>query len=1119
MVAKDGNQALKRVSSGSLPDLVLLDIMMPGMDGFEVCRRLKSDPETAEIPVVFVTAMDQAKDESKGLELGAVDYITKPINPDLLRLRVTNHLKIRKQRVALKEVLEQQAKDFTLIAQNKAKLEKAQAIANLGSWDWDLEENVVHWSCQTYKIFGKDPQSYQPSFEAFLECLPLEDREAVQGSIQLALDNPDYSFNMEHKIILPDGVQRWVHEVADISRDASGFPVFLSAIVHDVTERHETEEELRRHRDNLAQLVEERTARVKAIVATAVDAIITIDQDALIDTFNMAAERMFGWKASEVIGEHISKIVPSNPMQAGNKGFFEPLSQAEDARKLGQSREILAHRRDGSTFPAHISVGHSELQDKKHLFVGIISDITDRKLAEKELKAQEERTRLALDSGSFGSWDVDFQRGTTVINDRWLELLGYEQEEIVGDPREVWLRCLHSGDKEKVLSAGRVVREDGEYYSVEYRVFTKLGEMRWHSSKGAVISRDANGKAIRMVGTVADITEQKQAEKELLLTKEAAEAGARAKSAFIANMSHEIRTPMNAIIGFSEVVLQDAMLSPETLKHVGTILSSAKSLMGIINDILDVSKHESGKFTFESVCFHLPNALADALRTVEHHAAEKNLDLKMEYDKDLSTHFIGDPTRLRQIILNLVGNSIKFTEQGGITVVVTAGESADMLHFAVTDTGIGMSQEQTAKIFEPFSQADETTTRRFGGTGLGTTVSKQIVERMSGQLWVESELGKGSTFHFTANMPVAVNLDDSLFEVDGAVLDEYISPRLFQILLAEDLEANATLATIRLQQQGHSVFWVHNGREAVDEYKANHYDLILMDVMMPEMDGLEATRAIRAIETKSGGHIPVLALTASVMLEDKQNCLAAGMDGISSKPVDFNQLFFTMEEIIPEGVGRPNSRRKIAVQADIKLDFSPLAGVVNYEKALRTWRDPDQYAKSLLSFAAERTDDAQEMERLLAKHHNDVEPARVVAHTLNGVAGNLAIDQVAMLAAEIDIILKYDHHGSIAAKLASLRTSLADVATAIDKINIAPIGPTQAIKAFDGKVVQGLIADLLSAMDELNPDAVEPLLIGLAAYVEEGALAPIQSEVDAFDFDAAIMNTNAMADKLGLISE
>jgi PAS domain S-box-containing protein len=986
MVAKNGKQALQRVFSGTLPDLILLDIMMPEMDGYEVCQQLKVNPESAGIPIIFITAMNQIGDEAKGLELGAADYVTKPISPDLLKLRIRNHLKIRNQSLELTGLLQQQAQDHARIKKSQASLEKAQTIANLGSWDWEIGTNFVHLSFQAYKIFGIEPDNFKPTFESLLEKTHLEERDLVREKVQNALENPENSFDHVHRIVLPDGTQRWVHEIGEIIRGESGSPLFMTAIVQDVTERRATENELRQHRDNLAQLVAEQTAQVKAIVDTAVDAIITINQSGIVETINPAAVEMFGWEPEEIIGKNITMLIPQGPIRDQHDSFLTRYIQTKEKRIIGIGREVTGLRKNGSIFPANLSVGHSEFSKGKHLFVGFISDIT----------------------------------------------------------------------------------------------------------------------------------KQKQAEKELIIAKEAAEAGAKAKAAFIANMSHEIRTPMNAIIGFSEVVIQDRELAPETKKHANTILSSAKSLLGVINDILDVSKMESGKFALENICFHLPNAMAEALRTLEHQAAEKSLDMTINYDAKLPLRFMGDPARLRQVILNLVGNSIKFTEKGSVKITVKFGEQPRMLHFSVIDTGIGMTPEQTTKVFESFSQADEATTRRFGGTGLGTTISKQIIEMMGGEIWVESELGKGSTFHFTANMAEAIKTDGCLFEDDGPQVDEYRSPRLFNILLAEDIEANATLATLRLEQQGHTVQWVKNGREAVEESQANTYDLILMDVMMPEMDGLDATREIRKIEDNSGESLPILALTASIMREDNDKCLAAGMNGVESKPINFNQLFSTIEKVIPSGAGKPNDKLKIDIQPQVEIDFSHLEKVVDYEKALNTWRAPDVYAKALVAFASERINDANQIEDLLSKDPNDLEPARAVAHTLKGVAGNMGIKVVASLAGEFDENLRSGKLEEVKAKLGELSQALKEAQAAIHKIPLPSDDSSIPMLDFDKQKVKGLMIQLSSTLAELNPDSVEPVLNKLSEYLAKDDLSPIRREVDAFDFDEATVKTRTLANKLGL---
>ncbi len=301
-----------------------------------------------------------------------------------------------------------------------------------------------------------------------------------------------------------------------------------------------------------------------------------------------------------------------------------------------------------------------------------------------------------------------------------------------------------------------------------------------------------------------------------------------------------------------------------------------------------------------------------------------------------------------------------------------------MLHFAIADTGIGMTPEQTERIFESFSQADATTSRRFGGTGLGTTISKQIVEMMGGRIWVESQLGVGSVFHFTVRLPEAVATDNCLYESATPRKLAFYSPRRFKILLAEDVEANATLASLRLEQQGHRVRWVKNGAEAVAAYQESDFDLILMDLQMPVMDGIQATRRIRELEQGRGRRIPILALTASVLNHERQESLAAGIDAIVGKPIDIDELLAQMENLTPAGFGIANNGAAPAAANEVSVDFAPLAEVADYRKGLSNWLDPLIYADALLNFAAQHGADADKIQRNLASGDSEAPSA---AHT------------------------------------------------------------------------------------------------------------------------------------------
>jgi signal transduction histidine kinase len=406
-----------------------------------------------------------------------------------------------------------------------------------------------------------------------------------------------------------------------------------------------------------------------------------------------------------------------------------------------------------------------------------------------------------------------------------------------------------------------------------------------------------------------EMEEHKRTAEALQQAKAAAEAASRAKSEFLANMSHEIRTPMNAILGFVELTLEDRTLAPSHRENLSTAFRSAKNLLTLINDILDISKLDSGKMELNENLFHLGCTIKESLQTFDAAVQEKGLDLSFNIHPCLASRYWGDDYRLRQILINLLGNAVKFTEKGSIRVSVVPFSSPSCLHFSIADTGIGIAPEKLNTIFEPFSQADGTTTRRYGGTGLGTTISKRFVELMGGRLWVESEVDRGSTFHFTVMMKPA----DAQAEHGGCALsssshfqNEQIpaGPRCFKILLAEDNKFNIALIQKRLERMAHKVIPVMNGRQAVEMFQREAFDAALMDIHMPEMDGMEATRMIREIEA-AGNHFPIIALTASMMKDEEEMYFQAGMDAVIGKPINFKELQTVMERLIPPDQGRP----------------------------------------------------------------------------------------------------------------------------------------------------------------------------------------------------------------------
>jgi PAS domain S-box-containing protein len=678
-------------------------------------------------------------------------------------------------------------------------------------------------------------------------------------------------------------------------------------------------------------------------------------------------------------------------------------------------------------------------------------EMADRQRAQEALNESEEQIRLLMDSTAEAIYGINREGIITFANPAVLRLLKYEKgENLLGKDAHTLLHHSHADGTPFPADQCRIVesRLSGIAIHLDNEVFWRADGTSFPVEYWAYPIRKGE-EIVGAVVTFLDITERMRAQAALVEAKQAAEAGSQAKSEFLANMSHEIRTPMNGIIGMTELTLGTA-LTAEQREYLSLVKSSADSLLHVINDILDFSKIEAGKLELEKTEFEIRDLIRDTLKTLAQRTENKPIEICSRISPKVPMTLLGDPTRLRQLVVNLVGNAIKFTEQGNIVVnadLEAANGDEVTLRISVSDTGMGIPKEKQNLIFDSFAQVDGSTTRKFGGTGLGLTISRQLVELMGGQIWVESELGKGSTFHFTCNFQVATRaaseqeniagkalpginvliadsnevnreifsemlknwdmnatraesgsaaigllekaekeghpfrlaiLDTAMPDMDGfeilermqkkpasgcevimlvslkrhladaercrkqgikycltkpigqsELLDTILSAvttqaaeeessvapaaeikkpaaRSLKILLSEDNAVNQKLAIRILEKAGHHVTLAQTGREAVAAWeKAGDpgFDVLLMDIQMPEMDGMEATAEIRGRERKSGKHVPILAMTAHAMRGDRERCLANGMDGYISKPIHPVDLFAEIERCVgsPKG--------------------------------------------------------------------------------------------------------------------------------------------------------------------------------------------------------------------------
>lgn len=731
------------------------------------------------------------------------------------------------------------------------------------------------------------------------------DREAAQRALDKARSGETCRFQGLCPTL--KGEPRWWDSIVSPIHDAQGVPCRLLAVSRDITHQRNNEDHIRKLNATLEERIAQRTAelaekeeRFRLAIEQIQDyAIIMLDSEGLIVSWNAGAERTYGYPASEIIGKSISSFYTGTDQDAD-----VPATLLRLARKNGYVlREGWRVRRNGSSFWGEV-VLNAVTDDLGQIvgFAKVTHDLTQRRQSDLALRQSEEQFRSAMENSAIGMALVGLDGRWLKVNPALSLILGYDEEELL---KMDFQSITYPQDlKPDLDQLDQLIRGEIEKFKMEKRYFHKEGHLVW-ALLNVTLTRDASGEPRYLISQVQDITERKKAEEamkqalehEKELVREA-QAGERAKSEFLAVMSHEVRTPMNGILGFAEMLAQNTTLPEDSRDQAQTIVDSGASLLRILDDILDFGRLEAGRLRIENDQFSPRKIVEEIGVLLTPSAHDKGLSFIFDLVDNVPTTCQGDAARVRQILLNLCGNAIKFTQHGSVTIGLRKNSEELLnghpaLEFFVRDTGLGVSEDRIAQIFEPFEQADSSTSRRFGGTGLGLTISRRLAELMGGSLTAKSQLNVGSEFLFRLPLKTLAKEQSFASSRSASPIDSsFALAHPLRVLVAEDDRVNLKLILTMIRKFGYQPVSAQDGHSAVEAFRREPIDCILMDLQMPGMDGIDATLQIRDMERNVGREYPayITALTANTVPDDQKRCFEAGMNDYLNKPIRHEQL-------------------------------------------------------------------------------------------------------------------------------------------------------------------------------------------------------------------------------------